>query len=55
MSVSLNVKLVEIIPSTPKVRQNFLLFLHQVVQENRIEELSEHPITRAMLEQLRQA
>jgi tetratricopeptide (TPR) repeat protein len=39
-------------PSTQGAWQSFVLFLLQVAQENRTDELSDHPMTRSLLQQI---
>ncbi|MBW4528502.1 MAG: tetratricopeptide repeat protein [Phormidium tanganyikae FI6-MK23] len=45
-------KLGETHPNTQTVWENFRLLLHQVIQEHRTSELSDHPMTRSLLQQL---
>ena len=42
-------------PNTKRCWRNFLLFLQQVIQENRSDELSDNPRTRSLLQQLQDA
>jgi hypothetical protein len=46
-------KLGENHPSTQTVQNNFLIFLQQVIQEQRTDELSDDPMTQAELRKLR--
>jgi tetratricopeptide (TPR) repeat protein len=39
-------------PNTQTVWQNFVTFLMQVIQDNRITELSEHPLTQDLIQQI---
>ncbi|WP_242025527.1 tetratricopeptide repeat protein [Leptolyngbya sp. FACHB-36] len=39
-------------PNTQTVLENFLLFLQQVIRENRAAELSDYPVTQQLIQQL---